>query len=296
MKLFFETFLLIFVAEMGDKSQLLSLAFASKYKMSVVLKGVFLGIVLNHGLAIGFSSILSNYIDLDVIRFLASIVFLVFGVGSLLMDFDEEDEDSAVSKYGPVITIASTFFIGELGDKTQILAMTMGAMSDQKLLILFATVSSMVLVSVIGILVGRGLNKKLPERTLKVIASFLFLFFGLSGMREKGGTYLLFSIVFVLVGIFLVSYINKKRKDEYYVGRIMDNLKNCLNCKEEYCDCKTKREIEDLSKSYLGEDVIYLGSIINYLERSKEISPEKYRKLYDEVMAKKWDLSRREDI
>lgn len=296
MKLFFETFLLIFVAEMGDKSQLLSLAFASKYKMSVVLKGVFLGIVLNHGLAIGFSSILSNYIDLDVIRFLASIVFLVFGVGSLLMDFDEEDDDSAVSKYGPVITIASTFFIGELGDKTQILAMTMGAMSDQKLLILFATVSSMVLVSMIGILVGRGLNKKLPERTLKVIASFLFLFFGLSGTREKGGIYLLFSIVFVLGGIFVVSYINKKRKDEYYVGRIMDNLKNCLNCKEEYCDCKTKREIEDLSRSYLGEDVIYLGSIINYLERSKEISPEKYRKLYDEVMAKKWDLSRREDI
>lgn len=286
-----EAFLLVFVAEMGDKSQLLSLAFATKYKLSVVIPGLALGIGLNHGLAILFASFISNYLSLDVIKVVAAIVFVIFGLSSLKLEFeDEEEEKSFLTNLGPIATIAATFFVGELGDKTQILAMTMGAMATNKLLIFMATFSSMMLVSIIGIFVGRFLKKKIPEVTMKFIASIMFLFFGIMALKEAFEIYNL-PYVYLAIAIVLITTIaiavikgNENRKDEYFIGEIISCLNNCVGCDEKVCACDTKARIEELTYGYLGGETKFIGNMINYLEDLKTISPKRYVNLYNKII------------
>lgn len=288
---FLETFLLVFFAEMGDKSQFLALAFASKYKLSKVLLGVGLGIGLNHGLAIILGSFLGSVIDLNLLKFFASILFIVFGLLSLVFDYgDEEDEDHRFEKFGPVALIAGTFFLGELGDKTQIIAMTMGAVSENKILTFLATWSSMMLVSLIGILLAKVLQKQLPEVTMKLIAAGLFIFFGLTGLWEGFKYFNLPRIYMVLVlgllalGIYLIIKKNQKAKDQYFIGEITKNLDSCVGCNKEVCNCQTRDNIEKRTREYLGGDLAFVGNIINYLEGLKKISPKHYYKLYQTIV------------
>lgn len=123
MKEFIKAFSLVFVAEMGDKSQLLALAFATTYPIGMVLTGISLGIILNHGLAILFAYILSKYLgSLWFIHVFAGLLFLFFGFSSLKLELDDEEEDVKPSKFGPIFSMAGAFFLGELGDKTQLTA------------------------------------------------------------------------------------------------------------------------------------------------------------------------------
>lgn len=286
---FLQAFILVFVAEMGDKSQLLSLAFATKYKLQTVMLGIAIGIGLNHGLAILLGSLISEFLDLQYIKFFASVIFILFGLSSLKIDFDEDEEERRFKDLGPTFTIAGTFFLGELGDKTQIIAMTMGAVSENKFVIFLATFSSMMLVSLIGIMVGRFLKKKIPEVTMNIIASGLFLFFGLAGMynsfKEFGISYLYLGIVaaFLILAIILIVKRNEKEKDKHYIFEIKRNLENCVGCDKPFCNCETKKNIDNLTEGYLGENIKYIGNLINYLEDFKKISPDKYMKLYEEI-------------
>ncbi|MDO5027750.1 MAG: TMEM165/GDT1 family protein [Bacillota bacterium] len=291
MSSFIETFLIVFFAEMGDKSQFLALAFASKYKLSKVILGIALGIGLNHGLAIILGSLIGSFMDLNVIKFLAAILFLVFGLLSLVFEYgEEEEEDQRFQKLGPVLLIAGTFFLGELGDKTQIIAMTMGAVSDNKLLTFLATWSSMMVVSLIGILVARVLKKQLPEMTMNLIAAGLFIFFGLRGLWEGFEYFAIAKIYTILVigllalGIFLVVKKNQKSKDAYYIDEITRNLNNCIGCTEETCNCQTRDNIERLTREYLGGDLAYVGSVIKYIEGLKKMSPKGYYRLYQTIV------------
>ncbi|MFB0972048.1 MAG: TMEM165/GDT1 family protein [Neofamilia sp.] len=294
---FLEAFLLVFVAEMGDKSQLLSLAFATKFKLSTVIIGIALGIGFNHGLAIIAASFISQYIDMDYIQILAAAIFIVFGLSNLRLEYDEEDDikKSYFSHLGPVVTIASTFFVGELGDKTQILAMTMGAMAENKLMVFVATFSSMMVVSIIGIFVGRILKKKIPEVTMNIIASVLFLFFGMTSLWGVFETFDINRVFYlaILIGIVGSVYIiyqgNQKRKDEYFIAEISRNLDNCVGCTEKSCDCSTRENIERLTQGYLGGEVKFLGNMINYIEDTKKISPKKYYNLYLKIKEEKYD-------
>lgn len=294
---FIEAFLLVFVAEMGDKSQLLSMAFATKYKLSTVIIGIALGIGLNHGLAIIAADFLSRYVNIDYIHILASAIFIIFGLSSMKLEYDEEEEEEKgyLKDFGPVITIASTFFVGELGDKTQILAMTIGAMADNKFLVFLATFSSMMVVSIIGIFVGRILKKKIPEVTMNIIASVLFLFFGMTSLWGVFENFDINRILYLGVGlgilgsVYIIYQGNQKRKDDYYIAEITHNLDNCVGCTVEYCQCATRENIERLTKGYLGGDVKFLGNIINYIEDTKKISPKRYQKLFLKIKEEKYD-------
>lgn len=179
---FIEAFVMVFIGEMGDKSQFLALAFATTYPMRTVLGGVSLGIALNHGLAILAAVLISGFFaDVGFLQIIAGFLFLFFGLSSLSVDYEDEEDDVVDrGNRGPLLTIAAAFFIGELGDKTQLMAMTLAMESTRPLLIFAATVSSMILVSAIGIVVGKYVGKRIPRVTLSYAAGALFLFFGVS--------------------------------------------------------------------------------------------------------------------
>ncbi|MFA5524521.1 MAG: TMEM165/GDT1 family protein [Tissierellales bacterium] len=171
-----KAFLFIFVAEMGDKTQILAMTFATQYKVRKVLLGVLIGSALNHGIAIALGSYLSNIIPLDKIQLAAGIMFVIFGLWALKSD-DEEDKGNKKC-FNPVITVAIAFFLGELGDKTQLTAMTLGTDASYPLFILIGTVLGMLATSSLGIFVGSIIGDKMPEIALKIASSTVFLFFG----------------------------------------------------------------------------------------------------------------------
>lgn len=176
-KEFIRAFLLIFAAEMGDKSQILAMMFATQYKVSQVLSGVTLGVLFNHGIAMVLGSFISTIIPLNVIQMMAGGLFIIFGLLALNMDY----EDSVLKKktINPIITIALAFFIGELGDKTQLTAMTLSAETNFPTIVLLGTTLGMVGTSGLGILVGKRLGTKIPEVLIKVVSSLVFLFLGI---------------------------------------------------------------------------------------------------------------------
>lgn len=221
MREFIEAFVMVFLGEMGDKSQFLALAFATCYPMRTVLGGVSLGIGLNHGIAILAAVLIAGvFKDMTFLQIAAGFLFLFFGLSTLKEDDDEEEEEVKTCTRGSMLTVATAFFVGELGDKTQLMAMTLAMNSERPAVIFLATVSSMVLVSLLGILVGRSLGKKIPHRALSYLAAFLFLLFGTlklyDAVNDGFKTPIWIGIyAAVLAGLILYTlYQNKKARKE----------------------------------------------------------------------------------
>lgn len=167
----------IFIAEMGDKSQILAMAFATKYDVKKVLIGIFIGALLNHAIAVGLGNLFSQVIPVNIISIIAGFAFILFALWSLKLN--EVDESiKKKSKYGPVVTVALAFFIGELGDKTQLAAITLSASSAYPLFVLVGTVSAMFVTGALAIYVGIKLGNKIPEFFMKLGAAIIFFTFG----------------------------------------------------------------------------------------------------------------------
>jgi len=173
-----QAFILVFIAEMGDKTQILAIAFATRYPVKKVLLGIMIGAFLNHGIAVVLGSQLTRVVPMDTVQIAAGIAFVAFGIWSLRMEEEDQEEEKASRTYGAVLTVALAFFIGELGDKTQLAAITLAAASKHLLLVLAGTVSAMVATSCLGIFVGKKIGNKIPEIGIKTAASLIFLLFG----------------------------------------------------------------------------------------------------------------------
>ena len=198
---FINAFGLIFLAEMGDKTQILALAFATRYRVRQVLIGIFFGVLLNHGLAVLLGNLLASVVPMDLIQLFAGGAFLAFALWSLRVE-ESDEESSVTSQRGPILTVALAFFIGELGDKTQLSAITLSSVADYPLLILAGTVTGMLVVGSLGIVVGRQLGSRIPETALKLVAAAVFAFFGMQKLLTNAPAAWLASI-WMILGIIL---------------------------------------------------------------------------------------------
>ena len=176
-KEFLETFILVFVAEMGDKTQLLLMTLAAKYSVIQVLAGIFLGVLINHGSAVFIGCLISNITDEYILQLFAGFIFIIFGIITLV--FEDEGENKKLYSLGPVITVALTFFLGEMGDKTQLTCMTLSMDAVYPLIVLAGSVTAMVSIGFIGIIVGTSLTKFLPSYIIKTISGLIFIIFGI---------------------------------------------------------------------------------------------------------------------
>jgi putative Ca2+/H+ antiporter (TMEM165/GDT1 family) len=175
----------VVLAEMGDKTQLLAMAFATKYKAIKVLIGVFIATVLNHALAVAVGNLLTRFEPVQVwIQGLAALSFIFFGLWTIRGD-KLEGEENRTTKFGAVITVALAFFLAEMGDKTQLTTVALATrFPTSPFWILAGTTIGMVVADGIGIIIGVVLCKKIPERTVKLISAGVFLFFGLLGSYQ----------------------------------------------------------------------------------------------------------------
>lgn len=184
MEAFLASFLVVFLAELGDKTQLIVMAFTAKYRWQSVFAGMTIGIFLVHSLAVAVGSLAGQLIPVHLMTVIASCLFIGFGVWTLRGD-DEEEEEAATSRFGPLLTVAMTFIVGEMGDKTQFAAMTMAAQYDSWPMVLLGAVVGMVLADSFGILAGGFLHRKLPARKMRYLSAGIFLFFGVVGLLQS---------------------------------------------------------------------------------------------------------------
>lgn len=174
---FITALLLVVVAEMGDKTQLLAMAMASKYKVRQVMLGVLVATILNHALAVAVGNYISSFIPMDIVSLVAGLSFLLFGLWTLRGDKLEDDGQKKI-KFGPVVTVGIAFFLAEMGDKTQLMTITISAESNFPLLVLMGTTAGMLVADGIGILGGAWMCRHIPDRYIKWGAGVIFLFFG----------------------------------------------------------------------------------------------------------------------
>jgi len=174
------------LAEMGDKTQLLAMAFATRYKASRVLMGVFIATVFNHALAVALGTFLTRYETISAwIQLAAALSFIGFGLWTIRGD-RLEGEENRVSRFGPVGTVAIAFFLAEMGDKTQLTTIALAAkFPDVPAAILAGTTTGMLIADSIGIIVGVVMCRNIPAKTIKLVSAGIFMLFGFLGTWES---------------------------------------------------------------------------------------------------------------
>ena len=191
------------LAEMGDKTQLLAMCFAARYKAGKVLLGVFLATVLNHAAAVaaGFllKEILSSYAS--AIQIVASLSFIGFALWTIRGDCVDDTCENK-SRFGPVITVAIAFFIAEMGDKTQLATVSLAASFGNPVAVLFGTTMGMLIADSIGIIFGVVMNKRIPENVLKWISASIFAICGLAGYIQAA--YSLITLELLVLSVILI--------------------------------------------------------------------------------------------
>lgn len=191
---FLIAFFLIFLSELGDKTQLLVLSFSSKLKSYTILLGVALGSFFSHGIAILFGSTLGNLgnpIIHTILQFLTYLSFIFFGIFTILQKEDNDSNSPTKNGFlhklsnlsvGYILMIAFSIAIGELGDKTFLASLGLGiTYPSSKLLLIFGAILGMVISDSIAILFGKLLTHKISEKAMNILSGVLFLVFGVIG-------------------------------------------------------------------------------------------------------------------
>jgi putative Ca2+/H+ antiporter (TMEM165/GDT1 family) len=174
------SFGVIFVAELGDKSQLMALTFATRFKVWPVLLGIMVATAVVHLASVGIGYGLGAALPTGWINLVAALAFIVFGFWTLRGDnlTEEEKEKASRAVKSVVIAVGTAFFLAELGDKTMLATITLATDYGWFGTWLGSTLG-MVAADALAIVVGRALGKRLPENSIRIGAAVLFFIFGI---------------------------------------------------------------------------------------------------------------------
>jgi|SRR4051794_17014182 len=180
MDAFLLSFGVIFLAELGDKSQLMALAFAARYQPWLVLVAVTIATLIVHAVSVALGAAFALALPAGLINVLAGIAFLVFAVWTLRGDEVDESRAERPARTGlsALLLIGTTFFLAELGDKTMLATVTL-ATNEEPIATWLGSTAGMVVADALAIAVGALLGTRLPERAIKLFAAGAFVLFGL---------------------------------------------------------------------------------------------------------------------
>lgn len=185
--LVFEVFLLVFVAEMGDKTQFAIMAMTSKFKVLHIILGVGASIIALNVFAVLVGSFIGNIIPTEYISIIAGLAFFYFAYTTIADEDEENMSASSKNKLGPVIAVFGTFTLAELGDKTQLAALTKAAEEGfgGAFSVLLGASIGLLAADMIGLFVGYVLGSKLPSNVFAILSYLIFAIFGI--LKIYGG-------------------------------------------------------------------------------------------------------------
>ncbi len=183
MKAFIASLIVVVLAEMGDKTQLLAMAFACKFRWQTVMWGVFAATAANHLLAAAAGNYLAAILPLTYIKIAASASFIIFGLWTLRGD-TLKGEDKRYS-FSPFWTVTVAFFMAEMGDKTQLATIALAVEYNTIIPVWIGTTMGMIISNAFGIIAGNVMGKRIPDRVIKWVAAIIFIAFGVYGLYEN---------------------------------------------------------------------------------------------------------------
>lgn len=178
---------LVALAEIGDKTQLLSFVLAARLKKPLpIIAGIFVATVLNHALAGSVGVWLAQLIAAQWLPWITGAVFIIFGLWALHPD--ALDDDPKLHRAGAFVTATIAFFIAEMGDKTQLATVALGAQFQGALLaVVMGTTLGMMLANVPAVIIGERLAQRLPLHIMRWLAAGVFILTGIVTMLAAPG-------------------------------------------------------------------------------------------------------------
>ena len=178
---------LVTLAEMGDKTQLLSLVLAARYKRPwTIALGILIATLANHGLAGALGVWIANVLGPEILRWGLGLSFLAMAVWMLIPDRLDEGEGGDAPRFGVLLTTVVVFFLAEMGDKTQVATVMLAARYDALVQVVLGTTAGMMLANVPVVWLGERLTRRVPITLVHRISAAFFVVLGLVALLWPG--------------------------------------------------------------------------------------------------------------
>jgi putative Ca2+/H+ antiporter (TMEM165/GDT1 family) len=182
---FFTSTVLVAVAEIGDKTQLLSFVLAARLNRPLaIICGILVATLLNHALAAEAGSLIGSVLSPGLVRWITGSLFIGFGLWALRPD--SLDGELKLHSSGAFVTAAIAFFFAEMGDKTQFATIALGARFPSLIQVVAGTTLGMMVANIPAVLIGDRLAKRLPLRVVRYLAATLFVATGVWTLLSEG--------------------------------------------------------------------------------------------------------------
>lgn len=178
------------LAEIGDKTQLLAFILAARFKKPVpIILGILAATLVNHGLAGALGAWITAAVSPEILRWVLGLSFIGMAVWTMIPDKIEEEETHVAKRFGVFGATLITFFLAEMGDKTQIATIAMAAHYATPLLVVIGTTLGMLIADVPAVFVGDKLASKIPMKLVHSIAAAIFALLGIATLLGAGSTF-----------------------------------------------------------------------------------------------------------
>ncbi|MEJ2407859.1 MAG: TMEM165/GDT1 family protein [Novosphingobium sp.] len=176
------------LAEIGDKTQLLAIVLATRFRRPwPIVAGILVATLANHFLAALAGEQASAFLDGRWFRYLVAASFIVMAGWTLIPDTFDDGEDTKPPRFGPFLSTAVAFFLVEMGDKTQLATIALGARFQSVLPVMTGTTIGMMIANVPAVMLGHEIIRRVPLGTVRMIAALLFLAIGLWLLAQTAG-------------------------------------------------------------------------------------------------------------
>ncbi len=178
------------LAEIGDKTQLLAFILAARFKKPLpIIAGILVATLVNHGLAGALGAWITSVVSPDILRWVLGLSFLGMAAWTMIPDKIEEEETRVATKFGVFGATLITFFLAEMGDKTQLATVALAAHYGTPVLVILGTTLGMLIADVPAVFIGDRLATKIPMKLVHSIAAAIFAGLGLLTLLGAGARF-----------------------------------------------------------------------------------------------------------
>lgn len=178
------------LAEIGDKTQLLAFILAARFKKPLpIIAGILAATIVNHGLAGALGAWITSAVSPELLRWVLGASFIGMAIWTMIPDEIEEDETQVAKRFGVFGATLITFFLAEMGDKTQIATVAMAAHYANPVMVVIGTTLGMLIADVPAVFVGDKLANKIPMKLVHSIAAGVFAILGVATLLGAGARF-----------------------------------------------------------------------------------------------------------
>ena len=175
------------LAEIGDKTQLLAFILAARFKKPLpIIAGILVATLVNHGLAGALGAWITAMISSEILRWVLGLSFIGMAIWTMIPDEIEEEETKVAKQFGVFGATLVTFFLAEMGDKTQLATVAMAAHYATPLLVVIGTTLGMLIADVPAVFVGDRLAARIPMKLVHLVAAAIFALLGVATLLGAG--------------------------------------------------------------------------------------------------------------